>query len=100
MEFYENADANQTQGRAIHMEPSYEQFHFYDLIPCSFQDRNRTQSLVSITGDDEEEEDDGDFGAVYEMKMDHNRKRLEPYRSIMDLRRDKMIHFYCHIFYI
>jgi len=41
--------------------------------------------------------EDGDSGAVYEMKMDHNRKRLEPYRSIMELRRDKMIHFYIEV---
>lgn len=95
MEFYENADANQTKGKAIHMETCYEHFHFYDLIPCSYQDRVRTQSLVSMSGDDEEE--DGDSGAVYEMKMDHNKKRLEPYRSIMELRRDKMIHFYIEV---
>jgi stress-induced morphogen len=98
MEFYENANANETHGKAIHMESCYENFTFYDIIPCSWEDRNRTNSIVTWSQENlNTDEDDGDFGAVYEMKMDHSPKRLEPYRSILELRRDKIIHLYIEV---
>jgi DNA-directed RNA polymerase specialized sigma subunit len=42
-------------------------------------------------------DDDGDSGAVYEMKKNHNQSQFEPYANILSLRRDKLLNFYSEV---
>jgi len=74
---YEHADLfkNVTQGKALHMQPCYDGFTFFDVIPCSFEDRMRTSGIVTVRGDSD---DDGDSSAVYEMKKDHPIAEMKP----------------------
>jgi len=91
---YEHADLfeNVTRGKPLQLQPCYDGFTFDDVVPCSFADRMRSSTLVSINGDSI---DDGDSSAVYELKKDLPFTR--PYKNIFELRRDKMIHFHMEL---
>jgi len=93
---YERPDLfmNVTQGRALEMQPCYDGFTFYDVIPCSYNDRIRASGLIPIRGGSDIE--DGDFSPVYEMRKDHP-KIIKPYKNILELRRDKMVHFFSEV---
>jgi hypothetical protein len=93
---YENADMfmNITKGRPLYTHQCYDGLTFFDVVPCSFEDRMRSSFLISVNGDSI---DDGDSSAVYEMKKDHPLDELKPYKSILELRRDKMINFHSEV---
>jgi hypothetical protein len=93
---YENANLyiNESNGRPLYTHQCYDGFTFFDVVPCSKEDRMRSSFLVSVNGDSI---DDGDSSAVYEMKKDHPIAEMMPYKSILELRRDKMINFHSEV---
>ena len=82
---------NMTQNRLPHvMDTCYDRFTFFDIVPCSYNDRVRSASLIFL-GDIA---DDGDAGAVYEMKKNHGPSDFEPFDSVLSLRKDKALNFF------
>ena len=77
-------------GRSLETHSCYDNFTFFDVSPCSYNDRLRTTSMVQMHGDSI---DNGDSSAVYEMRKDHSFTALKSYDNILQLRRDKMYHF-------
>jgi hypothetical protein len=114
---YAYEPAGLSQGKPVPTKQCYDGFAIFDVIPCSFEDRMRTSGLVTVRGDPDNNvdddssavyeiitvrgnsdfEDDIDFSAVYEMKKDHPIGEMKPYKSILELRRDKMIHFHSEV---
>ena len=55
-------ERNVTLGSSLHLETCYDGFRFYDIVPCSYNDRTRSTSLVLLG---KTSDDDGDSSAVY-----------------------------------
>jgi len=92
---FQNAETfpNLTRGKALHMQTCYDGFTFFDVIPCSYNDRTRSASLLYLG----KPSDDGDSSAVYEMKQNHRLDDFEPYDSILSLRKDKILNFFAEV---
>ena len=85
---------NVTHGRPLYSVACYDNFTFFDVVPCSYHDRLRSASLILLG---ETSDDDGDSSAVYEMKKNHGQAIFERYNNILSLRQDKMLNFFTEV---